>query len=153
MALFDHSEEPQNLQVDEVGQAYLLETARWGTFIAIIGFIIAGLLVLLGFFVMVIGGTVGSMSKAYSGLPIGFGFLGFIYIIFAGIYFFPSLKLINFSAGIKRSLPIKDQDEFNAALSKLKSLFKLVGILIIIMISFYILILIFAIVVGVVSNV
>lgn len=153
MALFDHSDEPQNLQVDEVGKAYLLETARWGAFLGILGFIGVGFLVLAGLFMMIVGGTVGSMSNAYSGLPFGFGFIGFFYIIGAALYFYPTLMMYNFSIGIKRSLPVNDQQQFNEALSKLRNKVKFNGILTIVIISVYIIIIIFAIVAAIVSNV
>ncbi len=152
MALFDHSEEPQNLQVDEVGKAYLLESARWGTFLGIMGFIGTGFLFLIGLLVLLVG-SASTMGKLYgSSSPIGMGFLGFIYMVMALAYFYPALMLFNFSSGIKRSFAINDQDAFIIALQKLRNLIKYKGIFMIAMILLYVLIIIFIIVAAVVAN-
>jgi uncharacterized membrane protein YjgN (DUF898 family) len=133
------------LSLDHESIDHLTETARWGKFLAIVGFVTCGLIVVMAF-------AVGALfaSSAFSNLPgysnqVGgsaFGFLGGamfagIYIIFAGIYFFPCLFLYNFSVRMKAALNTNDQVKLNQSLKAQKILFRFVGVLTIISISIY----------------
>lgn len=136
----------ENLQIGEEVKSFFLETAKWAKFISIIGFISLGLMVLAGF-------SFGSiMSSLPSGLgamgamgAVGSGFFIVLYIVVALIYYFPIKYLFDFSTKVKKALELTDQNLFNEAISKLKSHYKYIGIIMIVILSFYILIFIIAI--------
>ena len=130
------------LNLDEQSKGFLAETARWGRFLAIMGFIICVFVILAGIF-MALGAS--QMEKAFSqyggsakttGLA---GAMGIVYILIAVIYFFPCLYLLRFSNHMKAALAANDQANLIASLQNLKSMFKFVGIFTIIIIAFYIL--------------
>ncbi|MFL5742064.1 MAG: DUF5362 family protein [Flavisolibacter sp.] len=134
-----------SLTIDPVTKSHLLETARWGRFLAIMGFILCVLIVVLGVFF----GSL--MTRIYNRdgiqpMPAGMNIvMACVYLVIAVIYFFPCLFLFRFSSGIKLALNSNEQDRLNASFENLKSLFRYVGIMTIIILVIYGLILIFAI--------
>lgn len=146
--MFDHSEEQQNIVVDEMSGAYIHEIGRWGKFLAIVGFIVIGLMIVASVFMMFAFSRLasydeyGNATGAAYGQAMG-GMLGVLYLFFAGIYIYPTWTLYKYSTCIKRALVNKEQQEFNDAFRYLKSTFKFMGILMIIILSIYALIAIF----------
>jgi hypothetical protein len=127
-----------DLHLDQQSVNYLSETARWGRFLSILGFILCGLLALTGvFFGSVMSRMMpnGGDNPAFS--MISAGFFSTILIVFALIMFFPTLYLYNFSTKIRRALSNNDQHVLTESLKNLKSLFKFYGILAIIYLSLY----------------
>ncbi len=139
------------INVDQAGKAHLADAAKWGRFLAIFGFIICGLVVLIGIFF----GSFFSMltsqysSNPYSGLPGGSGMGGamgasmaVLYVLIALIYFFPCLYLFRFATKMKTALATNDQALLTASFQNLKASLRFIGILTIVMISFWVLALI-----------
>jgi hypothetical protein len=131
------------LHIDSQSNAYLRETAKWAKFLAIIGFIGCALIILIGVF----AGSV--MATAFSDLG-GGGFGGgmgvvmaVIYILFALLAFFPYLYLYRFANQMQAALRSNDQAALTTSFGNLKSCFKFVGILTIIVLAFYALALVF----------
>ena len=123
--------------------AYLRETAKWGMFLAIMGYVGIGLMVLMSIGVM-IGGAV--QSAALGGLGISMGALGLVYLVIAVLYFFPVYYLHQFSAKMKQGLASHDSVSITSGFENLKSLFKFMGILCIVVLSIYAVIIIGAII-------
>lgn len=127
-----------DLQVSPVSQTFLNEAARWGKFVAIIGFIFCGLIVILAFFIPTLimnlppyNQIASTMTSAMSvGLTIG-------YLLLSLLVFFPCLYLYKFSVKMKVALGSVSQESFETSLQNLKSLLKFYGILFIILLSFY----------------
>jgi len=148
-------EPPSNLfdlQIDQPSINYLSETARWSRFLAIIGFIGCGFMVIIGLFfgsqmvrLMPGLGDVG-MTTAMS------VFISFFIIFTSLIMFFPSLYLFNFSSKMRKALNNNDQPTLTESLKNLKSFFKFWGILLIVYLSFYALALLAAIIGALVSR-
>lgn len=130
-----------DLQLDQQSISYLSEGARWARFIAIVGFIFCGLMVILAFFVGTIFTTVMSstMGAAAGFTGLGGGFITFMYIVFAAIGFIPCLFLYRFGSRLQLAVSNNQQDQMHIALKGLKSYFKFIGILFIIYISFCVL--------------
>ena len=134
-----------NLNIDQSSKAHLSEAARWAKFLSIVGFIVCGLIVLIGVF----AGSVFTMFSPYQNSPYsdfqgsaagGFGaMLAVIYIVFALIYFFPCLFLFRFANKMKAALASNEQEVLNASFQNLKASLRFVGILTIIVIAFWIL--------------
>ena len=68
---------------------------------------------------------------------LGGGLIGAIYLAMGLLYYFPSKYLYDFSVFIKQALEIKDQESLTYAFSRLKSLYRFWGILVVIMLVFY----------------
>ncbi len=112
-------------------KAYLAETARWGYFLSIIGFIGIGFIVLIGLF------FVGFMSTLMADIPFFSPILvSSSFLIGAALYFFPTLYLYRFSAKMKIALRTDDEAELTTAFQNLKSLYKFFGVLTAIYLSF-----------------
>jgi hypothetical protein len=135
------------------GQTYLSETGKWAGFLAIVGFIMCGLFLILALFIGTIFSALGQLSPTYAALP---AFVGTFYAVFLilidVVYFFFALYLYQFSVRIKKGIVFTDQHHFTHALGKLKSFFKLAGILTIIMLSLYALIFIVALIAGIAAS-
>ncbi len=131
----------EELQFNQLNRSYLLETAKWSRFLSILGFIMIGLIIVLGIFVGTFMGSLSNTLGNYnsSSKLMGTGFIAGIYIVVALIYFFPCLYLFRFSTKMIQSLKSNEQEIFDQALENLKSSFKFIGILTIVIISFYLL--------------
>jgi len=131
-----------DLQIDQPVSGYLRETAKWAKFLAILGFIMCGLLAILAIF----AGSL--MSTAFGSMSDGTGMSGMIltiiYLIIAIIYFFPCLYLFHFANKMQRALRQNDQFFLTDSFKNLKSCYKYMGILMIIVLSFYVIIFIVA---------
>ncbi|WP_304064362.1 DUF5362 family protein [Pedobacter glucosidilyticus] len=123
-------------------EEFLLETAKWAKFLAIMGFIFTGLAVLLGLLFSVFGSA---MLSATAFGAIGGAAFGLIYIIAGLIYYFPAKYLYDFAVYTKQAILIKDQESIEYAFSKIKSVFKFWGIMVIIILVIYFLAFIFGI--------
>ena len=141
-----------DLHLDQTSKSYLGETARWAKFLSIVGFIFCGFIVLLGIFfgtIMAKFSGMGGGDAAYeTSLALGKGFAAFIYILIAVVYFFPCLYLFNFATKMQVALKNDDQTNLNTSLHSLKRCYKFVGILTIVMLSFYALALIVVMIAG-----
>lgn len=126
-----------NLGVDEEARAHLLETARWTKFIAIIGFVILGLLILVGI-LMGLGLSVASQMYDTANLGSAFGTAMMVmYLVLSLLYFFPILYLYKFSVLIKPAIHTGNQQQFNLALSYQKRMYKFIGIMLLVVFGLY----------------
>ena len=126
------------LAIDHESSSYLTETARWAKFLSIVGFVTCGLLVLASFFIGAILSNSAFAPYGAGGMgALGGAFITVFYLIFAVLYFFPCLFLYRFSVRLKAALRDNDQVQLNQSLKNQKLLFKFVGILTVIVLSFY----------------
>lgn len=116
----------------EIGK-YLLEAAKWGKFLAILGYVLLGLCMLLVMFIMF--GLL-SISK-----PVGVGLHSFIlsvgYIFFAALYYIPITYLYRFSVQMKEAVTKNDEILYVSGFENLKSFFKFIGIFTVVILSLY----------------
>ncbi len=127
-------------------KAYLKESAKWANFLAIVGFISIGLLVILGLFMGAIMNT--AMGEMANQMGAGAGampttLITILYLIMGLLYFFPTLYLFRFARKMKVALASDDQAFLSASFMNLKSMFKFMGILMAIIIGFYLVIIVF----------
>lgn len=132
-----------HLSIDEEAKGHLLETVRWTKFIAIVGFVFLGLL-LLGALGM--GSGITAMSE-FSGLGSSFGVaMMIVYLLVALLYFFPIFYLYKYSMLIKPAIQTSNQEQFNLALSYQRRMYKFIGVLFLVVLGLYAVLLIFAII-------
>ena len=128
-----------DLQIDHQSNSFLNEAAKWGKFLSIMGFIFCGLFVIIALFA---GTFIATSMRGFQGSTggmeaMGGGIVTVVYIIIALVYFFPCLYLFNFSSKMQVALRSNQQDTLNISFRNLKSCFKFLGILTIIMLSFW----------------
>lgn len=116
------------LVVNSEMQDYLRSSSKWSVFLSILGFIGAGIMVMLGIFMTVLGGSMSAMSNPVLPTKI-MPFLGVFYLLFAIVYVLPSLYLFQFANKTKKSLETNDQDLLTQGVKNLKLCFKTLGIL------------------------
>lgn len=123
------------IQVDEKSREYLLEASKWARFISITGLVIAGLLLIFTCYSMWRGGTLGSPAYAIG------SFVGAL--LFIGLYVYPLITILRFSSGVRNGLVQMNQSELKEGMRYLKLTFRFLGVLLILLIIFYIFLAIF----------
>lgn len=135
------------LNLSDTILGYLKETTSWSYFLAILGFIGIGFMLLFGlFFSFIMGNMPG--GNPYAAIGLNPSYLGLVYVVISLFYFFPVFYLFNFSKKIKSALKSKNNDDLTSAFSNLKSHYKFMGIFAIVIIGLYALIFIGAMIAG-----
>lgn len=137
------------LQLDQPSAAFLGEAAKWAKFLAIIGFIFSAFALIAALFAGSMMSTMMSSAGAGFGSRFGGGFIAAFYLIAAAVNFFPCLFLYRFASQFQDSIRNHEQNKLYDSFKNLKSFFKFIGILTIIVIAVYILAFIGMLVVGV----
>ncbi|MGQ8335928.1 hypothetical protein ACUNWD_05205 [Sunxiuqinia sp. A32] len=114
---------------------YLMETSKWAKFLAIMGYIGMGILVLIALGVMVAS----SVASQFANTAFPIGLLGFIYILMAALYYFPVTYLYRFATRVKEGINSQVEQSITSGFENLKSLFKFMGIFTIVILSIYVL--------------
>ncbi len=143
------SSAPLPLHLDYANRTNLSEAAKWAKFLAILGFIMCGILFIMAFFI-------GSILTAISGIGNLSGMgelegspgpsffqgatLTIFYILIALLYVLPCLFLYRFADKMQTAIKTEDPTALNLSFQNLKSLFKFMGILTIVVLSFYFLV-------------
>lgn len=141
------TEESPKIVIDEYGKSYMLETARWAKFLAIIGFVAFGL-IMIGLVALMVNmpkmqGELGTYSTGY-----GMGTV-ISYAVLIAIFFYPMYALYKFARLVKTAVLTTNQKQFDDAFRYLKNTFKFWGIYTIILLILYGIIIIFALTVAV----
>ncbi len=126
-----------SLSVDPGSKVHLEETARWARFLALAGMVLlslgAGGILVVGVYTGLLSSGVDypGMSGAYS---LG---IALFYFLLLGVWFFPLLFLLRFANKMKAALRGNDQEALTNAVMNLKSCFRYVGIITIIILTLY----------------
>jgi hypothetical protein len=133
--------ENTKIEIEPETLKQLNSTRKWAMFLAIIGFIFLGLIVIIG----IIAGTfLTAFNTGENGLGIPESLMFIPFLLLAAIYFFPVLFLFRFSKHTSHAILTLDKMELHKGIKNLKLYFAYIGILIIIVLSFYAIILIVA---------
>ncbi|SIT88328.1 DUF5362 family protein [Pontibacter indicus] len=133
-----YKEQPQGLSINLDSREFLKNTARWGRFLAIIGFVFFGIMILgglMGVFVTLKGDP--NTAAALGNSLMSGGVFSLFYLVMAVLYFLPLLYLHKFSTKMLFGLEQNNEETVTQAFKNLKSLFKILGILTIAMLVFY----------------
>jgi len=117
------------LKVSNSIKEHLITSGKWARFLAIVGFIFAGIT------------AIGSLVMLFAALSTGFGPLigmAFLYVGLAVVMIFPALYMIRFAMSITKGLNSSKQSEFEYGVQNLKSYFKFSGIFTIVFLGLYI---------------
>lgn len=138
----------EQLVVNSKSKSFLREIARWTFFFAILGFISIAFLIVGAIIILTVYAPLLNMVAQQQGLPnLGLP-LAIIYVVSALLYFMPVWYLFKFSSKMKLALATKNDDVLADAFENLKSHFKFIGVLTIIIISLYVLLFVFSLVAG-----
>ena len=113
--------------------SYLMEASKWGQFLAIVGYVMMGLLVLVAIVMMFAMSVVSQVAQ--SKFPLWM--LGLVYILLAGIYYIPVTYLYKFSVQMQKAIQMQNEGLLTSGFQNLKSLFKFMGIFTIVMLALY----------------
>lgn len=137
------------VKITEEIKSYLYETAKWGKFLSIVGFVLLGFMILGVLSFLAIGASALSGLGEFAEMGVaGMGFMMIIYGLFIALYFFPTLYLYRFSTKMKMALDANDQQLISESFMNMKSVFKFWGIFVAIIIGIYA----FIFIVGIVSG-
>ena len=141
----------ENLIINGQIKSHLLETAKWGRMLAILGFVGLGLMIILLIFGVSMFNTILSQQPMQSGPSLGGGSMTISFVFFALfmlIYIFPLLYLYKGSVAYIKALNSDNQQELEAGFENYKSLFKFIGIFTIIVFGLYLIIFLGSILLG-----
>lgn len=131
--LLDDESSKEGLSLSTQAINDLITTSKWTRFLAVLGFIGLGFMI------------IGAMAMFALPSP-RYGYYGpdpaliaIIYIAMAGIYFFPVYYLLLFSNKMRDAVKMSNNMTLDQAFGYLKSHYKFVGIVAIVIVSIYIL--------------
>jgi len=143
------------LSLDNSVNGYLRETAKWSRFLAIVGFIGLGLGLIIFLFMILVGFSSFQTADPYNQYPgyektlfMSRGIATVFGLVFIVLYFFPLMYLYRFGTQMRDALNANDQEKLTTAFKNLKSVFRFMGILTIIILALYALVFILALVFG-----
>lgn len=120
-------------------RSYINEIAKWTYFLSILGFIFLGFMVLGSLFA---GLMFGSLTREL-GYGMSGGLITLLYLGGALLYFFPIFYLFRFSTKAKAATRSGSDSELTDAFQNLKSHYKFVGILTIVILGLYVIFFLF----------
>lgn len=141
------------LQLDTTAKDFVKEIAKWAYFLSIIGFIGIGLLLIIAVFAGAFFSAMGSTMPGMGVYGGSFGAaMGAIYFLMAAFYFFPVYYLFKFSSNAKKAFRDNDSEALTSSFGYLKSHYKFIGILMIVLLAIYALFFLFAVLGGLMAR-
>ncbi|WP_316842329.1 DUF5362 family protein [Pedobacter gandavensis] len=131
----DHTE-VETLIVTEDIRSHIYETAKWAKFLSIVGFVGCVILIIIALCLPMILSAMTTMGKNPM-MGVTSSAISAVYIIFALMYFYPSLMLFKYANSAKKAVLFMEQESLGEAFSKMKSFFKFFGILTIAILGLY----------------
>jgi ABC-type multidrug transport system fused ATPase/permease subunit len=124
------------LSIEPETKVHLLETARWARFLAIVGMVCLGLLVVFGLFYSIwISSAINRLQSQMSfpsqtaydrGIAAGSALM---FVVMAVVGFFPLLYMFRFSSQMRTALYGNDQENLNSSFRNLKRYFRYFGVI------------------------
>lgn len=138
----------EQLTLNSNSKSFLREISKWTFFFAILGFLSSAFLIIAAILIVTIYASMFEALGQQQGIPF-LGFLGAaIYAVSGILYVIPIWYLFQFSRKMKLAIATKNDDTLADAFMMLKSHFKFIGVFTIIVISLYVLLIVFSLVVG-----
>jgi hypothetical protein len=149
----ENDQETRKIEIGQESLGYLETMRKWTMFLAILGFIGVGIMIIFGLIFGIFMSAFSSKIPGIEGVE-GIGSTGTIgsiagiiilifMVVFAVIYFFPLLFLIRFSRHTGNAIAKLDANELQLGLKNMRNYWQYIGILIIVFISLYLVAFIF----------
>ena len=150
----DHnsSHEPtQNgdLKISSKMKDLLAEIAKWAKIVSIVGFFIGGILLIVAFSLVFMGGAMTEQMKSM-GQPTTVinSTTGVVYAIIAVIYYFLAKYIYDFAVYMQQAVQHNDQESIEYSFDRLRAFFKFISVAAIVAIGFYVFALIISVLMG-----
>lgn len=139
-----------DLTLNETARGFLKETAKWAHFLSILGYIGIGIIVIFAVFAGSIFSSLGELQEVENGMG-AFGAMGgtvitVLYLAIAALYFLPIYYLNKFASNMKIALRDNNIDLLTNSFQYLKSHYKFIGIMMVVVFALYALIIVFSII-------
>jgi hypothetical protein len=125
---------------------YLVTSAKWGKFLAILGFITVAFMIISGLLLSMVMNILGDKLTSGNAIftAISPTVIGMIYIVIGIISSFPVFYLNAFSNNISKAVRNNETGNMTQAFKRLKNFFAFIGIYTIVLIAIYIIAIIVA---------
>lgn len=145
--------ESYEMKLSESAKDFLKETAKWAYFLSILGYIGIGFVVFTALFVGSLFSAMDKMNPAMGAMGSSFGIvMTFVYFLIAVLYFFPVYYLNKFASNAKAAFKNNDSETLTISLKYLKSHYKYIGIMTLVVFSLYLLMFVGIIATGIAFN-
>lgn len=125
-------------QLTSVSISYILKAAKWGKFLAILGFIIAGLLILGGIAMSFVLNKVSGPDELIPiNTPFSPAIFSVIFVVVAVIYLIPIIFLNTFSNNAIKAVNLGSTEKMTASFRNLKNLFVFIGASTVVLLTLY----------------
>jgi hypothetical protein len=128
-----------DLIIDSTISMHLRETAVWGKFLSIIGFVYCGLVAMGAIFAASLFAKITGSSVGNSGGILAGGSIAIFYLAIAVVIFFMSMYLFRFAKNTQAAIKANDQDELTTSFKNLKIYFRFAGIITVVTLIFTVL--------------
>ncbi len=133
--------ESPKIELEQEALTYLNSTRKWGMFLAILGFIFLGLLLIIG---VATGTFLSAFNSGTSRIGVPGELIIILFVILGFIYFLPVYFLYQYSKHMTNAVFSLDKHEINKAFKNLKFYFVYIGVMVIIILTLYVTALILA---------
>lgn len=141
------------MKLSESAKVFLKETAKWAYFLSILGFIGIGFIIFAALFAGTLFSSMSKMNPAMGAMGSSFGIvMAFFYFMIAVLYFSPVYYLNKFASNAKKAFKNSDSEILTISLEYLKSHYKYIGIMTLVIFSLYFLMFIGMIIAGMSFN-
>lgn len=128
----------ENLSISTQSESYLMTTAKWSKFLAILSFVMIGIMIVFGIGFAGLSGVISEYQQP-SMMPMAgmMSFMWIFYILLGLLYFFPTYYLLLFANKTKQAIVDKNPAMLEEGFRNMKRLAKFVGIMMIVLIAIY----------------
>lgn len=130
----------EGLEINHASMQFLNETRKWSKFLAVFMFVLGGLSILFSISVLFIGNSLSQNNQVFAPYTAGGPGLVIMTILLSVLYFIPAYFLLQFSNYMKRALKEQNSNILEMSFRNLKSHYKFIGIMLIVIISIYLII-------------
>ena len=130
--------------LNENSKFYLRQTVRWTNFLAILGFIGTGFMILFALILILGGGAISQYSSQLpiKGMAIGYSLFGVLYLAFSALYFYPVFCLYKFGRLMKYGILSENEVQITEAFRYQRNMYRFMGIMMLVIIGLYTLIIV-----------
>ena len=126
------------MKLNESAKGFLKETAKWAYFLSILGYIGIGFIIFVALFAGTLFSAMGKMNPTMGAMGSSFGIvMAVVYFLIALLYFFPVYYLNKFASNAKAAFKNNDSEILTTSLEYLKSHYKYIGIMTVVIFSLY----------------
>lgn len=130
----------QTIHIDNITQKYLKTAARWAKFLALLGFVFVGLMILAGIFVGIIYNITESDLMMDQKMPVPSYIISLFYLLGAMIFLIPNLFMNSFANKTVKAIEKKDADILSKSFRSLKNWFLFYFLSIVVLILVYVIV-------------